>query len=265
MGECIVSRLEGKVALVTGAARGIGRGIALRLPADGADVILNDRDHLDEAEALAEQLRAQGRRALVHMADVSDRSAVEALVTHGVLTFGHLDLAVANAGISIREPILEAQWANVERTLAVTQFGVFHTCQLAARQMAQQPINGRARGKIVMIGSIHEEQPAPTSAAYNMAKAAINHLARTMAAELAGMHINVNVVNPGWIDTPGERQHASEEALTAGGKRIPWGRLGVPEDIGHVVAFLASDEADYITGATLRVDGGFMLGLHLPE
>jgi len=178
---------------------------------------------------------------------------------------GHLDIAVANAGISIREPILEAQWAHVEKTLAVTQFGVFHTCQLAARQMARQPLNGRARGKIVIIGSVHQELPAPTSAAYNMAKAAVNHLGRTMAAELAALHINVNVVNPGWIDTPGERQHASEETLAAAGQRIPWGRLGQPEDIGRVVVFLASDDADYVTGAALRVDGGFMLGLRLPD
>jgi glucose 1-dehydrogenase len=107
--------------------------------------------------------------------------------------------------------------------------------------------------------------PAAGSAAYNMAKAAINHLGRTMAIELAPYRINVNMVNPGWIDTPGERKFSSEEQLRKAGERIPWGRLGTPEDIGKVVAFLASDEADYITGATLRVDGGFLLGLTLPS
>ena len=101
-------------------------------------------------------------------------------------------------------------------------------------------------------------------AADNMAKAAINHLGRTMAAELAPYRINVNMVNPGWIDTPGERRFATEEQLREGGKRIPWGRLGTPEDVGKAVAFLVSDDADYITGATLRVDGGFLLGLGLP-
>ena len=110
-----------------------------------------------------------------------------------------------------------------------------------------------------------EEIAVPASAAYNMAKAAINHLCRTMAAELAGQHVNVNVINPGWIDTPGERVFASEAELRAGGARIPWGRLGTPADIAAAVAFLCSDEADYVTGAMLRVDGGFKLGLRLPE
>ena len=98
-----------------------------------------------------------------------------------------------------------------------------------------------------------------TSAPYNMAKAAINHLGRTMAAELAGHHINVNMINPGWIDTPGERAFATEEELEEGGRSIPWRRLGRPDDIAAAVSFLVSDEADYITGATLRVDGGLML------
>jgi glucose 1-dehydrogenase len=97
-----------------------------------------------------------------------------------------------------------------------------------------------------------------------MAKAAINHLARTMAAELASYHINVNMINPGWIDTPGERAFHSAEALRSGGKRIPWGRMGTPQDIGQAALFLASDAADYITGTTLRVDGGFKMGLSLP-
>jgi glucose 1-dehydrogenase len=160
----------------------------------------------------------------------------------------------------------------VKRVSEVSQFGVFHTCQLAARQMVAQQAKTRPRerhpitsaGKIIIISSILEEIPAPGSAAYNMAKAAINHLGRTMAVELAPYHINVNMVNPGWIDTPGERRFASEEELQQGGKRIPWGRLGTPEDIGRAVVFLASDDADYVTGTTLRVDGGFVLGLTLP-
>ena len=258
-------KLAGKTALVTGGARGIGRGIVLCLADEGADVVIADNAHQAEAEALAEQVRAKGRRAVVHMADVSDREAVAGIVAAAVENFGRLDIAVANAGISIREPFLEAQWSSVERTLGVTQFGVYHTCQFAAQQMAQQPLDGRSRGKIVIIGSIMQELPAKTSTAYNMAKAAVNHLARTMAAELASLHINVNVVNPGWIDTPGERQHASEEAIQAGGAKIPWGRLGQPEDIGKTVAFLVSDDADYITGASIRVDGGFMVGLSLPD
>ena len=259
-----MKRFTGKVALVTGASLGIGRGIALCLAQEGADVVVNYRSHRDEAEAVAQEIEALGGKSLIWQADVADRTAVAAMIDGAVAHFGKLDVAVANAAMSIREPILEAQWENIENTIKVTQFGVFHTCQLAAQQMAKQPLNGRSRGKIVIISSIHEEMAFPLSSGYNMAKAAINHLARTMAAELASHRINVNVVNPGWIDTPGERKYFSEEQIAEAGKRIPWGRIGIPEDIGKAVAYLASDDADYATGSVLRVDGGFMVGLSLP-
>ncbi len=258
-------RLEGRIALVTGASRGIGRGIALDLAAEGADVVVNYRSHAAEAEEVVAAIAALGRRAVAWQADVSQRQAVAAMIAGVVAAWGRIDIAVANAAHSIREPVVDAAWENVERVLAVSQFGVFHTCQLAARQMLAQAPAGRSRGKIVIVSSILEELPAPGSGAYNMAKAAINHLGRTMAAELAREHVNVNMVNPGWIDTPGERQFAGEKELQEGGQRIPWGRLGTPEDVARAVTFLVSDDADYVTGATLRVDGGFLLGLGLPE
>jgi glucose 1-dehydrogenase len=261
----VTNRLDDKVALVTGASRGIGRGIALCLAADGADVIVNYRSHPDEAQEVLEAISALGRRGLALQADVAQREEVAGMLAASVEVFGRLDIAVANAAYSIREPVLKADWNNVQKVSQVSQFGVFHTCQLAARQMVAQAKAHGLGGKIVIISSILEELPAPGSAAYNMAKAAINHLGRTMAAELASYRINVNMVNPGWIDTPGERRFASEEQLRESGQRIPWGRLGRPEDVGRAVAFLASDDADYITGATLRVDGGFLLGLTLPE
>lgn len=256
-----MARFDGKVALITGASRGIGRGIALRLAEEGADVVVNYRTHPGEAEEVAAKVRALGRRALLAEADVADRAAVERMYADTVAQLGRVDIAVANAAISIREPVIEARWEGVLRTIEVTQFGVFHTCQLAAQQMVRQG----GGGKIVIISSVHEELAVPRSAAYNMSKAAVNHLCRTMAAELAAHRINVNVINPGWIDTPGERQFASEEEIRAGGRRIPWGRLGTPADIAAATAFLVSDEADYVTGATLRVDGGFVLGLRPPE
>ena len=250
-----MARFDGKVALVTGAARGIGRGIALRLAAEGADVVVNDHANIDEARAVADQIAALGRRALAYQADVSDRPAVKAMVARAVEQLGRIDIAVANAGVSIREPVIDAKWEHVLRTLEVTQFGVFHTCQLAARQIVRQG----AGGKIVIISSLHAELGIPNSAAYNMAKAAVNHLCRTMAAELAAHRINVNAIDPGWIDTPGERRFASEEQLQAGARRIPWGRLGTPDDIAAAATFLASDEADYITGVVLEVSGGLSM------
>jgi len=258
-----VQRFEGKVALVTGAARGIGRGVALCLAEEGADIIVND---LPPAEGLGArgtvaEIEALGRRALAYDADISDREQVAGLFAAGLAQFGRIDVVVANAAFSIRQPVIEAQWEHVLRTLEVTQFGVYHTCQAAAQQMVRQG----GGGKIVIIGSILGEIPFPSSAAYNMAKAAINHLARTLAAELTAHRINVNVVNPGYIDTPGERKFATEEQIAQAARSLPWGRLGTPRDIGRAVAFLASDDADYITGTALVVDGGYKLAMRLPN
>ncbi len=258
--------LKGRVALVTGASRGIGRGIAEVFAAAGANVVINYRTHADEAAAVAATVESHGGRALTWQADVADRDAQARMFEAAVTEFGRIDIAVANAAYSIREPVIEAKWEHVLRTLEVTQFGVFHTCQFAAQQMVKQPPQGtRSAGRIIVISSIHEELGFPNSAAYNMAKAAVNHLVRTMAAELAPYRINVNVINPGWIDTPGERVFATEEELRAGAQRIPWKRLGTAEEIGQAALYLASDAADYVTGSTLRIDGGFMTGLTLPS
>jgi glucose 1-dehydrogenase len=259
-----VAELAGRVALITGASRGIGRGIALALAARGADIVVNYRTHADEAQEVADAVAAYGARALVWQADVADRPAMARMFAAAVEHFGHIDIAVANAAHSIREPVIEAKWENVLRTIEVTQFGVFHTCQFAAQQMVKQGLRGqRSAGKIIVISSIHEELAFPTSAGYNMAKAAVNHLVRTMAGELTQYHINVNVINPGWIDTPGERAFYSEDDIREGATRMPWKRLGTIEDIGEAAAYLAGDAADYVTGTTLRVDGGFMVSLTL--
>lgn len=260
-----MGQFDGRVAIITGASRGIGRGCALALAEQGADVVVNYRTHPEEAEDVARQIEAMGRRALVWQADVADRAAVEAMFAGAVSHFGRIDIAVANAAMSIREPVLTAKWENVLRTIEVSQFGVFHTCQFAAQQMVRQEQRGRSAGKIIAISSIHAELAVPTSGAYNMAKAAINHLVSTMAAELVDYHINVNVINPGWIDTPGERNFATEEEIRLGAQRLPWKRLGALEDIGQAVVYLASDAADYVTGTMLRVDGGYVHGLKLPK
>jgi glucose 1-dehydrogenase len=259
-----VPRLAGKVALITGAARGIGQGIALCLAEEGANIIVNDLppapgSDVEDARGTAEAIEAMGRQALVQYADVSDREQLAKVFAAGVAHFGHIDIAVANAATTVRELIIEAKWENVLRTLSVAQFGVFHTCQMAAQQMVKQVEAGRPGGKIIIIGSVLAEVPVVRSAAYNMAKAAINHLGRTLAAELTPYRINVNVINPGWIDTPGEHKLASEEELREGAKAIPWKRLGLPRDIGLAAAYLASDDADYVTGSILKVDGGLTL------
>jgi glucose 1-dehydrogenase len=244
--------LTGKVALVSGASRGIGKGCALALAEDGADVVVNYRSHPDDAAAVVGEIEAMGRRAIAYQADVSDRAAVEAMVGHAVERFGHLDVVIANAYRSIREPFLETSLDGLHQTLAVTLLGTFHICQLGARAMAAR---GQG-GSIVIVASIHAEHAFAGSTAYNMAKFGVTGLGLTMANELAAHRIRVNILNPGWIDTPGERQYYTEDELREEGKKLPWGRLGLPREMGKVAAFLASDDASYVTGAILRADGG---------
>ena len=252
-------RFEGKTALITGAAQGIGRGIALCLASEGANIIVNDRANVEAAKEVVETIKAMGQEAIFWQADVSDREAVAAMFDGIIERFDRIDVVVSNAAMSVREPIIEAKWENVLSTLQVTQFGVFHVCQMAARQMVKQEPNTRSRGKIVIISSVQAEVAAEGAAAYNMAKAAINHFAQTLAVEVVEQRINVNIITPGWIDTPGERTFYTEQELQENGRLLPWGRLGIPEDIGKAVAFLASDDADYITGSNLRIDGGYVV------
>jgi glucose 1-dehydrogenase len=250
-------RFADKVAVVTGAGRGIGRGIALRLAREGASVVVNDFRNMALAGETAAAITAlgDGRRGVAVEADVVDRAAMERMFARIDADFGRIDIAVVNAAVSIRKPVVDFPPEEFQRVIDVVQMGCFHTCQLAARRMVSA---GRG-GKIIAIGSIHAEQPIPRSAPYNMAKAAVNHFVATLAGELAAHRINVNAINPGWIDTPGEHETFGSEVVATEGPQLPWGRIGTPDDIAGAVAFLASDEADYITGAALRVDGGFVL------
>jgi glucose 1-dehydrogenase len=258
--------LTGRVALITGSSRGIGRGCAVCMAAAGADLVLNYFSYGDAARQAADARDAEetarlagsfGRRAVIVPGNVASRSDVAAMVDAAVRHFGRLDIAVANAYRSIRKPFLELLPEDWEATLEVTLTGTFHTCQLAAQQMARQG----SGGKIIVISSVLAERALSTSAPYNAAKAGLNQLARTMANELARYRIHVNVIEPGWIDTPGERAYATEAEIQEAGKRLPWGRLGRPEEIGAVAAFLASDAASYMSGSVVRVDGAYMAAI----
>jgi glucose 1-dehydrogenase len=247
-------KLAGKTALVTGASRGIGRAIAVEYAREGANVVVNYARHREEAESVANEIRALGRQAMAHPADVGRREQVSALFEAAKAAFQRLDIVVANAAFSIRKPLLDLTVEDVEKTWAVSLWGVFHTCQEAARHMVAQ-----GGGNIIIISSVHALRPYPRASPYNGAKAAVNQMAATWAIELAGKGIRVNVIEPGWTDTPGERAFYSEEDLAAGGAKLPLGRLAAPEEVARAAVFLASNDASYVLGAVLRVDGGFTL------
>lgn len=250
-----LSLLAGKVAIVSGASRGIGRATALALAEAGCDVALNYRSGADEAEDLAEQIGRLGRRAMLVAGDVANQAAVEQMVADTVGRFGRLDVAVTNAAYSDREPFYDADMVGFRRTVDVTMWGAFYLLRAAAQRMIEQG----GGGSIVVISSPHAFVAVPRSMAYNMSKAAIDHMARTAAIELVDHRVRVNLIHPGWIDTPGERKFASEQQLAGAAAKLPWKRMGRPEEIARGVVFLCDPASDYITGSSLSIDGGITL------
>jgi glucose 1-dehydrogenase len=245
-------RLQGKVALVTGASSGIGRATALALAREGADVALNYLTWPEWAAELAAQVRSLGRGAFLYPVDVSDQEAVEAMVANVASDLGKLDILVTCAYYSDEDYFFRADMAGFRRTIDVTMWGTFYVLRAAANFMIRQGQGGSA----VLISSIHAKEAIPSSAAYNMAKAAVDQLGRTAALELARYGIRVNLVYPGWTDTPGERKYFSEEMLRRGGELTPLGRLVKPEEIARGILFLVDPASESVTGSTLSVDGG---------
>lgn len=245
-------KLEGKNALVTGSSQGIGRGCALEMAKEGANVAINYNSNKEAAEEVAAQIEAMGRKAIILQGDVSSRETVESMINQTVEEFGSLDLFVSNAVYSDRQLMVDADLDGFKRTIDVGMWGAFYGVRSAALQMIKQG-NG---GAMAVISSPHAVIAVPTSMAYNMAKAAIDHMSRTAAIELAPHKIRVNIVHPGWIDTPGERKFFTDEQLEAGAQQLPFKRLGQPEEIGKGVAYILSDDAAYMTGSTLTIDGG---------
>ncbi len=248
-------KLLGKTALVTGAARGIGRGCALELARAGADVAINDRERTSQAEAVVAEIQAMGRHAMLVEGSVFQRPSCESVVNRTISTLGRVDIFVSNPALQRRADFLVFDPETFAKVIEGTLAGGFHMGQLVARHMVKRG----GGGKIVFISSCHVHMPYARSVAYNAGKGGLNQMAFTIAAELYPHRINVNVIEPGWIDTPGEHEAFGDALMAKAGSALPWGRFGTPEDIGKAAAFLASDDADYITGAALRVDGGILL------
>ena len=248
-----MNRLAGRVAMVTGAGRGIGRGIALGYAHEGADLVLLSRTEAELAQ-VAMEARAAGVEALVATADVRDDAAVRAAVDAAVMQFGRVDVLVNAAGIPMVSPTTELPLESWQRAIDINLTGTFLCCQAVGRVMIAQE-----RGAIINIGSIHSFQGIPMRAAYAASKGGVLQFTRSLAVEWAPLGVRVNMIAPGWIRTP------LQDDLVAQGKldrtpiiaRTPARRIGEVSDLVGPAVFLASDESAFVIGEMLVVDGGW--------
>ncbi len=245
-------RLQDKVAVITGAATGIGKACAARFAAEGAKVVLSDLD-VAKGEEAAEEIQAAGGDALFVSCDVGDKAQVDDLIQSAVAAFGRLDCALANAGIVHACDFLELEEEDFDRVLRVNLKGVFLTGQAAARQMVAQD----TPGTIVNMSSTNAVLAIPTITPYIASKGGVNQLTKVMALALADKKIRVNAVGPGTIGTEMAKKVLSDPAKHRSAMmRTPMGRVGEPDEVASVAVFLASDDSSYITGQTIYVDGG---------
>jgi 3-oxoacyl-[acyl-carrier protein] reductase len=253
--------LTGRVAVVTGAGRGLGRAISARLAEAGATVVCADIDDVSAAETAAQIQRAGDRASAVQL-DVTRKSDVDALVERVVSEHGHLDVMVNNAGIIVDGLVLDTSEDDLDRVHAVNFKGVFFGCQAAGRAMVAQ-----GSGSIINLASGAIDIPTPSLVCYSTAKAAVAQLSRTLAMELAPHRVRVNAIAPGWIDTPmnerharrsdgtlDESQHAAYREQRA--KLSPMNMAGEPDDIAFAALYLAAPAAKFVTGIVMRPNGG---------
>ncbi len=274
MGKDMESRLSGKVAIVTGAGQGIGRAVAMRLAREGADIVVVDINP-ETAERTAQDVRGLERRGQAHPVNVACPAEIESMVAHAVGEFGRIDILVNVAGIAQTKPFLDISEADWDRVIDVNLKGTVFCMQAVAKQMIGQVpqdviAQGRADrsyGKIVNFSSISGRRGRSVQMAYAASKAAIISATQSAALALSPYNINVNAVCPGVIPTPMWEQIDRDrskimgaepgEAIKAFIEKVPLRRAGSTEDVAGAVAFLCSPDADYITGQTLNVDGGF--------
>ncbi len=248
-------RMKDRIVVVTGAARGIGLGCAEELASEGASLVIADRPGSPELDGAAQAIRALGARCLAVEADTFSREGCESVLAAALAEFGDVDALVSVPAYNQRASFLDYDGEVFEGILRSALLGGFHMSQLVCRHLV-----ARAKpGRIVFISSVLARVPNARCVAYSAAKAALNTMTQTMAVELFEHRINVNAIEPGWIDTPGERSHYSDETMAAEARKLPWGRLGTGSDIGKAAVYLCSDDADYVTGTILPIDGGYRL------
>jgi glucose 1-dehydrogenase len=248
-------RLTGKKALVTGGDQGIGRAIALRLAEEGADIVLNYRKNRDGAEETRGRIEQLGRVGVSLQADVGQVGEVRTLVRQAVTALGSLDILVNNAGIEKNAAFVDVTEEDYRAVIEVNLSGPF----FATQEFVRHRRDVKGGGKVINISSVHEELPFPHFTSYCMAKGGLKMMMRNLSIELAPLGITINNVAPGAIQTPINQKLLSDpKLLNPLLANIPLGRLGQPSDVAGVTAFLASDDAAYITGSTNVVDGGLL-------
>jgi glucose 1-dehydrogenase len=246
-------KLAGKVALVTGSSQGIGAAIAVRLAQEGADIVINYHSHPEEADAVKAQITALGRRAVAIGADLGAVVQVNKLISDSVAALGKLDLLVNNAGVEKNASFWDVTEHDFDLVLNTNLKGPFFCTQAFVKHLQSR----KAGGKIINISSVHEDLPFPHFTSYCASKGGVKMMMRNLSIELAPFGITINNIAPGAIETPINTALLNDPVkLKALLDNIPLARLGKPEDVSSAVAFLASSEADYITGTTLVVDGG---------
>ena len=241
--------LKNKIALITGAGRGIGRAIAIALAKEGAEVVINYNGSEERAKEVKQTIEENGGKASIYKCNVSDFTACEAMIKDIVKEYGHLDILVNNAGITKDGLIMKMKEEDFDSVLNVNLKGTFNTIRHSARQMLKQ-----RSGKIINISSVSGILGNVGQANYAASKAGVIGLTKTMARELGSRGITVNAIAPGFVDTE-MTEVLSEEIRENACKQIILGRFGKPEDIANTAVFLASDKADYITGQVISVDG----------
>lgn len=250
-------RLEGKVAAVTGAGTGIGHGIAVAMAREGADIALHYHGNATGAETARREIEAQGRTCLVHQADLGRSDQARGFISAVLQRFGRIDVLVNNSGVTWPEPFLELKEETWDQTFAINLKAMFVCSQEAAREMVRRGEGGR----IINLSSVHGFAAMPFHAHYEATKGGIDQFTKGVAIELAPHGITVNAIAPGAIEV--ERYLRPDYDRAAMGRRIPLGRVGLPADIAGAAVFLASDEASYVTGAVLLVDGGLIARMAL--
>lgn len=256
-------RLAGQKALVTGASSGIGRAVALALGEAGADVMVNFTSAASEAESTAAAIRAFGVKAVAHRADVSDEAAVAQMAERMRSELGTIDILVANAGVQQDAEIGHMTLAQWNKVISVNLTGQFLCAREAIREFRRRGVNAavsRAAGKIICMSSVHQIIPWAGHVNYAASKGGVHLLMQSLAQEVSRERIRVNAIAPGAIRTPINRDAwDTQEAYDRLLKLIPYGRIGEPEDVAKAAVWLASDEADYVVGTTLFIDGGMTL------